>query len=242
MLIWLLHNRVAEHFDAWFTGPSQALTGIHDPDTDWTTILTDEPTFKTHCQTRQVPEDLTDILWRAVQTPQALPQIDEASHHISDILQEGVSWEEFHHHLTHMDTGTAPGWTGFTHAMMRSWPEPLMREVHSILQKFGPSNAPAWWSYRLMSPIQKVQGSTSLDSLRPIMILEVVRKVWTTLLHRKIAQAWQTFDLLAAARASRWSTETRHRKPHHAAHCLFGPSPSVPTGNFHHFLGYHEGV
>ena len=59
-----VHNRVAEHFDAWFTGPPQALTGIHDPDTDWTTILTDEPTFKTHCQTRQVPEDLSDLSFR----------------------------------------------------------------------------------------------------------------------------------------------------------------------------------
>ena len=196
-----VHNRVAEHFDAWFTGPPQALTGIHDPDTDWTTILTDETTFRTHCRTRQVPEDLTDIIWRAVQTPQALPQIDDASNQISDALQAGVSWEEFRQHVTHMDTGTAPGWTGFTHAMMRSWPEPLMREVHTILQRFGPTDAPEWWSYRLMSPIQKVQGSTSLDSLRPIMLLEVIRKVWTTLLHRKIAHAWETFGLLATGQA-----------------------------------------
>ena len=108
---------------------------------------------------------------------------------------------EFQHHVTHMDVGTAPGWTGFTHAMMRCWPEPLLREVHSILQSFGSADYPDWWSFRLMSPIQKIQGSTSLDSLRPIMLLEVVRKVWTTLLHRKIAHAWENFNLLAAGQA-----------------------------------------
>ena len=196
-----IHNSVAQHFETWFSGPPNSLTGIHDPATDWTTILTQEHTFHAHCANLNVPPALANILWRAVQTPAALPQYSEASTHIAATLDNGVPWEEFSHHVRHMDTGTAPGWTGFTHAMMRAWPESLLREVHDHLQQFGHSGAPEWWSFRLLSPIQKVPGSNSLDTLRPIMLLEVLRKVWTTLLHRKVAHAWEQFNLLAQGQA-----------------------------------------
>ena len=167
-----VHNRGAEHFDASFTGPAQALTGIHDPDTDWTTILTDETTFRIHCRTRQVPEDLTHIIWRAVQTPQVLPQIYDASHHISDVLQAGISWEEFHHHVTHMDTGTAAGWTGFTHAMMRSWAEPLMREVTSC-------NDSAQW--------MPLRGGPTIEYPRPTLVCNAK---WTSYQHSPLCSAY----------------------------------------------------
>ena len=39
------------------------------------------------------------------------------------------------HHITHMDTGTAPGRTGITNAMMHSLPESILRDSYSILQK-----------------------------------------------------------------------------------------------------------
>jgi hypothetical protein len=132
-----------------------------------------------------------------MQSPSVHPGFEAAAKEIAEILKSGVSLEEFKKHLKKMDHGTAPGWTGCTHAMMKCWPEEIVEEVHALLTKLAPHSSPHWWSYRMVSPLQKVAGSNSLESLRPIMLLEVMRKVWTTLLHRKIANVWERYNLLA---------------------------------------------
>ena len=192
-----VHNKVARHFDEWFTGPQEAREGIHSSGQDWREIMHNQEVFYAHCAEQNIPKEYIDILWSAMQTPATHPSFETASEEIAETLRQGVSLEEFKHHLKKMDHGTAPGWTGCTHAMMKGWPDEVVEEVHALLSDLGPHRTPHWWSYRLVSPLQKVVGSNSLDSLRPIMLLEVMRKVWTTLLHRKIANIWERYNLLA---------------------------------------------
>ena len=69
-----IHNKVAEHFQEWFSSPIEAHPGIHSPTTDWRSIFSDKDRFFEHARARAVPDESTSIIWEAIRQPMEDPQ------------------------------------------------------------------------------------------------------------------------------------------------------------------------
>ena len=83
---------------------------------------------------------------------------------------------------------SAPGPSGLTNNMTKSWPDSMVEYVHACLSKFWTSTSiPAAQKWKWLHNIPKTSGdSTKLSDLRPLMLIEVLRKHWCTHIARKI--------------------------------------------------------
>jgi len=55
---------------------------------------------------------------------------------------------------------------------------------------------PEYWKQRWLVPLPKTDELTSIEDLRPICLLEIFRKLWTSILTHRIRNAWETHHLL----------------------------------------------
>ena len=101
--------------------------------------------------------------------------------------------------------------------MVKKWPDSVTAKVHQLLSLALSSPTPVWlrWGWLCPKPKDPEQGIT-LDGLRPLMLLEVLRKIWKIwvwILVRKIVILWEVHQIPTpsqhgfrkdAARTRRW--------------------------------------
>ena len=55
---------------------------------------------------------------------------------------------------------------------------------------------PEYWKQRWLIPLPKTAELNNIEDLRPICLLEIFRKLWTSILTHRIRGAWETHDML----------------------------------------------
>ena len=55
---------------------------------------------------------------------------------------------------------------------------------------------PDFWKQRWLVPLLKTTELSNIEDLRPICLLEIFRKLWTSILTHRIHGAWETHDML----------------------------------------------
>jgi len=85
--------------------------------------------------------------------------------------------------------------------MIACWPEELITQVHSDLSLlWATKTVPSWWQQRWLCPIPKVPTpDPGMGDLRPLMLVEVLRKLWVGLIITKITDIWEDECILAPA-------------------------------------------
>jgi hypothetical protein len=137
------------------------------------------------------------------------PRARELSDRLADELRCPPTFEEFQASIKHASAGSAAGLTGASYNMLKSSPEHVLRDIYNTLAKLWDNKTiPDWWQWRILAALPKVAGSQSLDNLRPLMLAECLRKVWTVIPLRKIQRAWEDMDILAERRATWISPRT----------------------------------
>ena len=194
-----IHNRVAQHFQSWFDGPSEFQTGIHAQEMDWSTIITDADRFRSHAMARAVPPHLTELIWKAVQYPITHHHSEAFRRRLTDLLNIDPTFEEFVDFIKASTAGSAAGITGASYNMLKAAPIEILEDIYNaMLRLWRQRHIPNWWQWRLLSAIPKVPDSNSLDNLRPLMLTECFRKIWTTIPLRKIQREWERTNILAS--------------------------------------------
>ena len=88
------------------------------------------------------------------------------------------TFDEFQRHLKSAKKGSAGGMSGLTYDMMKCWPLQLLKAVHADLVELWDSDIiPTSWNCRWVQLIPK-KDEPGLSDLRPLCLLEVMRKVW----------------------------------------------------------------
>ena len=97
-------------------------------------------------------------------------------------------------------TGTkSPGPTGLTISVLQATPIPILRSLHKALNILWVSQVvPPSWRIREMALLPKKTNSITLAELRPLMLLEVLRKLWLGLILKPIANYLVQNNLLCA--------------------------------------------
>jgi hypothetical protein len=102
------------------------LTGIHAPENDWRTLLTDKETFFKHADSRAVPEDLTSVIWQAVQAPTCTPAYSNVKLKLSRELAEAPTLDEFRSAIHQSPSGSAAGITGVSYNILLNVDQHMM--------------------------------------------------------------------------------------------------------------------
>jgi hypothetical protein len=84
-------------------------------------------------------------------------------------------------------SNTAPGLSGLTYQMLSLLPEEASRDMFRLMERmWNAKYVPDFWKLKGLIGLPKVEVVTGVNDLRPIGLIETTRKVWTTMVTRRI--------------------------------------------------------
>jgi len=197
-----IHTTVSHYFYDWFKRKIYLNFGFHKPDADIQRLLDDEDFFVSEHQVTNVPDRLLRLAWSALKSPN--DRLNKTHHkkttvrsHMQATLQALPSRSEYDNCLSATGNTTVGGITGLTYSMMKAWEPELADLVFDALVQFWESKtSPEFWNWRWICPKPKVTENVQLSDLRPLVLVEVTRKLWVSITTNRIKALWDKSDLL----------------------------------------------
>lgn len=136
----------------------------------------------------------------------------EVSAELERVMALPVTVEDFTGAIKSAARDRAPGPSGLTINMVKGWPPDVLLAVHGLLETmWNEKYVPEWWKDRLMHIIPKKDQEMTFKNMRPIGLLEVLRKLWSGVIVRRIMAVWEKHGALHKSQHGyRWlnGTET----------------------------------
>ena len=162
-----------------------------------------------------------------------------------DLCEEGIkeslelgeyipTWEEFRKLVRRLNSRSAPGVSGLSYHMVKLWSFAVKKRIYDCLcDRWSRRETSPGWELRWLAPIPKVQDPT-LDDLRPLMLVEVMRKIWVGLIMEKIRRFWAKWELIDENQHGFIGGKGTHTAMPHIINCM--------ETVVHEQLGYEEGI
>ena len=190
-----IHEVTTSLFQNWFASPTPSghplSPPICSPDADWRLLLNaDEASFIQQYAHLGVPPDLLSLLWKATRP---LPPIAG----LTDSLSQVPTWDEFNSAILHAAKDSSAGMSGLSYNMLKCWPTHFREAAYSaLISLWNSSTVPSQWRWRWLVPIPKVPNP-SLQDLRPLCLNEALRKIWFSILVRRLQRFWSAGGIRA---------------------------------------------
>ena len=127
--------------------------------------------------------------------------MEQARRDLSAELAAPPTLGEFNGTINGHRGSTTPGATGLTYNMVKGWPGPVRAFAHRCLvELWGQPATPPWLQWGWLCPKPKDPAAeVTLDGLRPLILLEVIRKLWVGIIITRITRAWERHGILSDA-------------------------------------------
>ena len=194
-----LHSVLQDHFAAEFAIPPPLPEDPHpESPLTWETIQS-WSAFQAHCAHHHIPDQeekaILKQLWKAMCTVKARENVEME---LMAMDNQCPTFAEFEQCLKLKGGGTAGGPSGITYHTVKMWPIEWREVAYKAMAGFWMHHGMATeWKWRWLVPLLKKGGLTTTD-LRPIMLLDVLRKIWTTLIMDRITSVLHKHKVLRA--------------------------------------------
>ena len=176
---------------------------------DWSsphTVAEARPVFQQHCQLLLPPalHGTIDSLWYGFTTPWTAVPLNSAinrASRASSTLSPCPTLSEFQSAIQRSPT-SSPGISGLSFSHIKLWTLPTVTHVHQLLSLLWADHLliPDHWHWKLLCPIPKANKDPQvLDNLRPIMLVECLRKLWVGILIHRLSVFLSQEDFLSAS-------------------------------------------
>ena len=159
--------------------PHSSTSALHDGTLSWEDAQSWEK-FQAAFPTLVIPGVPLYTFWKALTHP---PGRSATSRDLEAALSTPPSKEAFKAALHRQSGETSGGPTGLTYRMMHHWPDATQDVAYTLLVNIWKAGqAPPWWRFKWVVPIPKKVANPTPADLRPIVLLETLRKTWTGLI------------------------------------------------------------
>ena len=181
-----------------FDFDSNALPGtISAPGASWADLHNQTfDQFQTRYASMNIPFEPMHILWRAI-------CFQRGSQSARDVFAATCmtppTYDEFCASIDASPVNKAPGISGLTNNMIKLWPPRVrLATYNAILSLFNRDtpSSPAYWKWKYLVLLPKV-FNPSLDDLRPIILMEALRKIWESIFIRRKMRYLEENDVLS---------------------------------------------
>ena len=88
--------------------------------------------------------------------------------------------------------------SGCSYNQLKRWPSELVHNMHYCLSRLWTAQStPDWWTSRWLVTIPKKQEEVpKVGNMRPLILVEAVRKLWCKLLLKRILLVWRKYNVL----------------------------------------------
>jgi len=130
-----------------------------------------------------IPLPLQDGLRRACSV-KVSPAVEQYVH---EVVNQEVDFSEFNAAVNNIPNGGAAGPSKASNNMIKAWNEKTRRLFFEhMLNIWTTRSTPKWFKDKLIKLAPKVHGNSELKNMRPISLYEVLRKIWTTIIGKRI--------------------------------------------------------
>ena len=176
---WTVHQTLTDVFQKWMATPDTA-RGIRTTHGEWDLFDLTEEQFLQAAQCDCVPSHVMSAIHRSVDLREP----------IDITLLDTPTLKEFTDAIAHLKRDSAPGVTGLSYNMIKEWPEDVVSEAYnSLALLWEQRRIPDEWTRRWIVPIPK-KSDPDVTDLRPLMLLEAMRKAWCSIISNRIQTFW----------------------------------------------------
>jgi hypothetical protein len=127
-------------------------------------------------------------------TPHVQQQVHEA-------INNTITLQDFEDAIEDIPADGAPGPSQVTANMIKAWSAETRAFIYEhMLNMWSTRTTPKWFKDKLLKLAPKVAGNSDLSNMRPISLYEIIRKVWTTIVAKRINLVWHTNKVLHPSR------------------------------------------
>jgi len=213
-----IHEAHTDFWSQWFKG-DESWSGLLSSDWNSHSLLTDRDLFLQCTRGHNIPTDVAHIIWRGLNST-SISHYDQdcIKHRVhSDLTQSLVippTLAELKVAIQNLPSASAGGMSGLTYNQLKIWPEHILEVAHKALSAVWLQQTHLdFFKYKWLVPLSKLKepGDPTLAQLRPIMLIETLRKLWTQLLIKRIRRTLEQQGALSNAqfgfRAKRSTTQ-----------------------------------
>jgi len=189
-----IHQAVTDKFEEWFDIPDECHGDLHIGN-NWRQCRDSEEFFVRDTSHTGTPEDIRRLIHRAINN---VPNRQRIHDELRDMLQQPPSLVEFEDAIKKAKTNSAAGISGCSYNQLKRWPPELIQRVHYCLCRIWRSQGtPENWKDRWLVVIPKKQEEIpNINNLRPLILVEAIRKIWCKLLLHRILSVWGKYNVL----------------------------------------------
>ena len=141
---------------------------------------------------RQMQKGLRKVCAKKV-TPHVERQVAEA-------INSKITLVDFEDAIEAIPADGAPGPSQVTANMIKAWSAETRAFIYQhMLNMWSTRTTPRWFKDKLLKLAPKIAGNSDLSNMRPISLYEIIRKVWTTIVAKRINLVWHTNKVLHPA-------------------------------------------
>ena len=197
-----IHSTLSDYFSEWYSSPpdmdAAAVALDTAPDLWQDLLMPPSPSVRDpllHSQSA-IPPPLQQGLRKACQ----VKVTEDQRQRIEATIQAPITFEQFNAEIDHLATGGAPGPSEATVNMLKAWPTDIRQLAHQHMTTIWTSRtSPVWFKDKIVKLAPKIPGNTDLSNMRPISLYEILRKLWTTIIAKRINLEWHNMSLLHAS-------------------------------------------
>ena len=196
----IIHNMLNSSFQQWYQAESSSSPSIHTTPPTISSLdhaqrlLSDQSYFEEMTQSSEVPADIKHLLYQSIsQKPKP-----EAVQFFTNVFQDPPSEEQFLKKIVQVSKDSSPGPSGLTYNMIKAWPIDAKHVAYtSLCQIWTSRETPPEWKWKWLVAIPKSSDPyPSVQDLRPISLVEALRKIWISLINHQINKAITDFSIL----------------------------------------------
>jgi hypothetical protein len=189
-----IHQTITDKFEEWFDMPKECQGDLHTGN-DWHRCRDSEEYFVRDTAHTGTPEDIRRLIHRAIaHVPNQKCMHDE----MKEVLQQPPSLVEFEEAIKNAKTNSSAGISGCSYNQLKRWPAELIQRVHYCLCRIWRAQCtPDAWTKRWLVVIPKKQEEIpNVSNMRPLILVEAIRKLWCKLLLHRILRVWKKHNAL----------------------------------------------
>jgi hypothetical protein len=172
----------------WFKALPDDGTHISNNLEDYTIFELPFDEFQNHFKAAGIPEHVLRTLHEAIQQKPSA----EKCQAMQEVLMKEPTFIEFMNILKKKKVDSMAGRSGLSYNMIELWPKELKRAVFDILLELWKADiSPQYWKIEMIYLIPKA-NLPELDKLRPITLLETLRKIWLAITTTRMQEQFAT--------------------------------------------------
>ena len=189
-----IHDAITDRFEEWFDDPDQCQGDLHKGD-NWEQCRDSEAHFLQDTAYTGAPVELRRLIHRAIAQ---VPHRQIMRNELQDTLKQAPSLLEFENAIQLAKTNSSAGISGCSYNQLKKWPAGLIQNLHYCLSRIWMTHStPTWWPSRWLVVIpKKPEEIPHVGNMRPLILIEAVRKIWCKLLLQRILTVWQKHNAL----------------------------------------------